>query len=52
MAMESIFDHLGRKPNSATTVGWELIDYSKEDQWIHVSFVGRETFTNPMGFIQ
>jgi uncharacterized protein (TIGR00369 family) len=50
--LKSIFDDLGKKPPAAEMVGWELIDYNKEGQWIKISFMGREQFSNPTGFVQ
>jgi uncharacterized protein (TIGR00369 family) len=48
---ETIFDHLGDRPQVAALIDWTLIRLDKDSNTIHLSFTADETFTNPAGSV-
>jgi uncharacterized protein (TIGR00369 family) len=48
----SVFDRLGAKPPSAELLGWQLLEYDREQGWARIGFAGRAEFANPTGFVQ
>lgn len=48
----SVFDSLGSKPPAAELIGWELLEFDKQQKWVKIAFAGKPEFTNPTGFVQ
>ncbi|GAA4602230.1 PaaI family thioesterase [Actinoallomurus liliacearum] len=48
---ETIFDHLGDRPQVAALIDWTLLKLDKQSDSIHLSFTATEAFTNPAGTV-